>query len=583
MRNVKDPRQGTLIDVFQGVIGKTGLRLIAEGWQGVFRHIILQELPVLRLGADLDEFLGRPSAELHAMCGLLLIREFRDWTVPEAHQAIVLHSDVQYALNLEPGYDISQRTLERYLARLQEDDGLAAELMRLVTDRLVRQMELNVSKQRLDSTHVYSDMASFGRTRLMGVAVKRFLAQVLRHHPADYAALPDEFRSRYEQSAQRLFGESKTTEARRQNQQQAAEDLQWIVGQFANHVVIQEWPTYLQLVKLFHQQCEVIEERIVVRKQTGGDVIQNPSDPDATYSGCKGQGYQVQLSETCHPDNEQQLILAALPQTAVEQDAQAMQPVLDDLSERGHLPNTMACDCGYGSDDNVQAAQALEVTLISPVPGGAEFDANAVGIEQFVMDPETHTVIACPAGHAPLKSTYNADSDRVAVTMPLVLCAGCPLAALCPAVMKKTSAKVYFTMNEHRAGQRRRHEQTSEFRTAYAPRAGIESTNSGLKRREGMGQLRVRGKPAVNAAILLKVAGWNILRASEAQKVRAYVREKMAREGRGRSLPGTWGLCVASWRTLRMTWTTLRREIPLPSRQPARPTFVTGIEAASAA
>ena len=28
------------------------------------------------------------------------------------------------------------------------------------------------------------------------------------------------------------------------------------------------------------------------------DSLQNPSDPDATYSGHKGQGYQVQIMET---------------------------------------------------------------------------------------------------------------------------------------------------------------------------------------------------------------------------------------------------------------------------------------------
>ena len=44
-------------------------------------------------------------------------------------------------------------------------------------------------------------------------------------------------------------------------------------------------------------------------------------------------------------------------------------------------------------------------------------------------------------------------------------------------------------------------------------RSGIESTNSLLKRVTGLGRLRVRGRRAVFASILLKVAGWNLLRA----------------------------------------------------------------------
>ena len=36
----------------------------------------------------------------------------------------------------------------------------------------------------------------------------------------------------------------------------------------------------------------------------------NPSDPDATYDGHKGNGYQVQLAETCGEDNDVQPSIA---------------------------------------------------------------------------------------------------------------------------------------------------------------------------------------------------------------------------------------------------------------------------------
>lgn len=432
-----------------------------------------------------------------------------------------------------------------------EDSELAADLLTRVTDRLVSVLELDISRQRLDSTHVFSDMASFGRTRMMGVAVKRFLVQVRRRLPDDYACLPEEFRARYEQTVGRLFGDTKTPEARQRNRQQAAEDLQWIIERFAAQDVIPTWPIYQQLVTIFQQQCEVVEERIEVRKQTGGAVIQNPSDPDATYSGHKGLGYQIQLSETCHPDNEQQLIIAALPQTAVENDAQAVQPVMDDLEARGHDVETLLADCGYGGDDNVQAAAARNIILVSPVPGGAQFDPEAIGPEHFQWDPELQTVTACPAGHAPERSVYNVESDRVAVTMSLEVCAGCPLLGRCPIKPKSKSAKIYFEMSEHRAGTRRQEQQTEAFRTAYAARAGIESTNSGLKRRMGLGRLRVRGQPAVATALLLKIAGWNIARASQTQKMRDYVWRQMLQEG-GRGLARDFGALWAS------TWSSLQ-------------------------
>ena len=36
--------------------------------------------------------------------------------------------------------------------------------------------------------------------------------------------------------------------------------------------------------------------------------LQSPHDPDVTYSGHKGKGYEVQVAETCHEENATQLI-----------------------------------------------------------------------------------------------------------------------------------------------------------------------------------------------------------------------------------------------------------------------------------
>jgi hypothetical protein len=71
-------------------------------------------------------------------------------------------------------------------------------------------------------------------------------------------------------------------------------------------------------------------------------------------------------------------------------------------------------------------------------------------------------------------------------------------------------------------------EQTPVFKERYAPRAGIESTNSGLKNRLGLGRLPVRGRGSVFRVLLHKVAGWNVLRAAASQTLRAWVRTRVA-------------------------------------------------------
>ena len=143
----------------------------------MFRHIILELMPIDTVSGHFDVQMGRPTKELYSMVVLLLLMEFKNWTKEDALDASSFHMDIHYALNLEPvTHDISLRTLERYIDLFKKDE-LAKTIMADVTVRLVDPLEIKIDKQRLDSTHIFSDMASFGRTRLMGVAIKRFLMQ----------------------------------------------------------------------------------------------------------------------------------------------------------------------------------------------------------------------------------------------------------------------------------------------------------------------------------------------------------------------------------------------------------------------
>ncbi|MFG0261948.1 MAG: hypothetical protein ACF788_06125 [Novipirellula sp. JB048] len=48
--------------------------------------------------------------------------------------------------------------------------------------RLLSKLEVSVKKQRLDSPHVLSDMATIGRAQMIGVTLRGFFAKVDRHH-----------------------------------------------------------------------------------------------------------------------------------------------------------------------------------------------------------------------------------------------------------------------------------------------------------------------------------------------------------------------------------------------------------------
>ena len=432
MQRMVNPRQTRLFDPYEPVLTAANRHWLEENWPGVFRHVILELMPVDALREHFHPDWGRPTRELYSMAGLLLLLEFRNWTKEQAVEAYCFHTEVQYALNLEPqGHDLSVRTLERYQAYFAQD-GLAPRVMHDVTTRLVEVLGTKIDQQRLDSTHVFSDMAQLGRTRLLGVALKRFLTQIQRHDPAAYANLPAALRQRYAPSEHLLFGDiAKDRASRRLLRQQVAEDLHQVLRQFADQPTHAKRSSYQAMERIFQEQCEVQEQKVTVKDQTGNTVMQNPSDPEASYDGHKGPGYQVQIAETCSPDNEVQLITSALPQTASVPDEEAVAPVLADLKASRLLPKELLGDMHYPSEENIQLAESYGVELVGPVPGAAPAQRpDDLTIDDFVIDEKTEQVTCCPDGHAPERSVHHPASRRTHTTMAAVHCEHCAYRAV---------------------------------------------------------------------------------------------------------------------------------------------------------
>jgi len=295
MRYSIDPRQKVLFDPAEAMFSPMAIKYMRQDWPGLFRTQILHLMPVGKLAEHFHPTMGQPTKELYSMAGAIFLKEFFNLTIEKLVRRYLTSSDWQYALNVSPiTASMSHATVERYTKLFVEDD-ITADVFHRVTSALIEALELDVSRQRLDSTHVFSDMATFGRSKLMGVTIKRFLTQLKRHHLEAYDALPEEFTSRYAMSQSKLFGDFKG--GRKMLRQTVAEDLLLMVNRFADEVDITGQTSYQAMVRVLHEQCEVSEDKtaVEVEDKTGGNVMQNPSDSDATYDGHKGPGYQVQI------------------------------------------------------------------------------------------------------------------------------------------------------------------------------------------------------------------------------------------------------------------------------------------------
>jgi len=524
-----------LIDVDLAPYSDVAIRRLQESWAGIFRDCILELMPVGTVEQHFHEFLGRPTKELYSMCGLVFLMDFRDWTAEEAADAYMFDGRVQFALNLgRDRLSMTSRTVERYRALFRKDDCAAA-VMELVTKRLVELLGTSVDLQRLDSTHIFSNMAMYGRTRLMKTVVKRFLTQLKRHEEDLFGGLDADLRRRYEK---RDWDFGTGGGAAGLVREQIARDMLTLIALFEKVPSVAGRTTFKDLVRCFGEQCELVEGTVTLRKKTGSDALNNPADPDATYDGHKGAGYQVQVSETCGAENDTQLILVAVPQTACEQDNDAVELVLDELERTGNTPATLLADTGYGSDANHQMSAARGVDLVAPVNCGGR-SPDRLAIDDFELAGD-NTVKCCPVGQVPLEARYDAEKGKGCASFSGGTCSTCENFGRCPVQVHGQRARIKYTAAQLRLARRKAYLATLEGAGLYAWRSGIEGTFSRGKSVAGLGRLRVRGKSAVSMAILLKLAGINILRALGSGSMRKRLAEafRKARSRARRQAPG---------------------------------------------
>lgn len=278
--------------------------------------------------------------------------------------------------------------------------------------------------------------------------------------------------------------------------------------------------SYKLLIRVFHEHCSVANEQVSVKpaKEVSAASLQNPSDVDASYDGHKGQGYQVQIMETYSQEkpeaDSQQPSLQLITYVEVEpahcHDSNAVAPALDDVEQRNLLPEELAADTLYGSQENIDNAKELQVNLVAPVPG----KKPAHNLSAFSLDETTHEINCCPANHEPNTIKHN-NKGSISCVWDKELCQHCRLRSECCVKESKKGYLLRYTPKEAEVTIRRQYEQSNEFKDKYRYRSGIEASISRFIHMTGARRLRYRGFKRVDYAARLKALGINIFRTAD--------------------------------------------------------------------
>ncbi len=529
----KDHKTINMFDPYD-YLGPKRRELLDTSWAKLFRYEVLPNLPIEILVTAYNDSLGRPTKELYAMMGVMLIQQMEDLTDEEATTQFAFNTLWRYALNITGEADSSCYicpksfwTMRNILSQpLLDKNGKPLPktgndlIFEMVTGSLAKAFSVDVTKQRLDSTHIYSNMRHFGRIGLFTAAIRKFLVNLKRHHKDLFVALGKDVTDRYlgHKSAS-VFSLVKPSESAK-TLEVVAGDLFTLIEGFKDRDAVVAMSTYQLLVRILKEQCVVTEDvetktrNVQVKKNTDvpSDSLQNPSDPDATYDAHKGKGYQVQIMETFSDDKDKAsliLITHGKVESAHVSDAHALLPALADCLARNLAPEIILADTLYGGDDNVETAKVLGVEVIAPVMGRSS--KKELTLSDFTLS-EDGELLACPRGQVPVAIKPINNMQRALFNRET--CGVCPFNEQCPVKLTKKQSYLEYNDKAIRLAKRRALEKTAEFNDRYRHRSGIEGTNSYCKRRTGLGHLRVRGLRAVSFAVTMKLTGINILRAS---------------------------------------------------------------------
>jgi len=164
--------------------------------------------------------------------------------------------------------------------------------------------------------------------------------------------------------------------------------------------------------RVFHEQYEVVKGKPLLRpkEEISAKSVQNHNDPDADYrkkGDHKTKGYSVNITETCHDDEEQadkpNLIVNVQVEPASAADNDFLQDAVNDIREHvtGNEIEKFYADGAYQSPGNREFAEKNDIEFITGGLQGrsSKYDLQMKDDELIVTDLETAQIIpACKTG-----------------------------------------------------------------------------------------------------------------------------------------------------------------------------------------
>ena len=180
-------------------------RRLEGSWAQVFRNQALPLIDEERFAPMYCADNGRPNRAVQTVLGVHILKEMFNLTDQEAleqlefnpsassGQALLWHHAL--GLDMEETH-LPQKALHNFRVRLMRHDG-GRLVFQETTDRIIQALGIGTGRQRLDSTHIMSNIATLTRLGLFCETMRLFLRAVGREHPELRRVVPEGLGGRY--------------------------------------------------------------------------------------------------------------------------------------------------------------------------------------------------------------------------------------------------------------------------------------------------------------------------------------------------------------------------------------------------
>jgi hypothetical protein len=494
---------------------------LAESWSGVFYREFfcrIDERVFAVLYADLP---SRPNVPVNVLLGLEALKAGFGWSDEELHDHFTFDVQVRYALGyhqLGEG-EFELRTLYNFRQRVvkhlnETGENLIEKAFEQVTDEQVQAYQLKTGKLRMDSTQMASNICETTRLRLLVEVLQRTHRMLDEADQEHYAEAFEPFlKGRAGQYAYRVKpGESGVHLER--------------IGLLMHQLVVElaekyaEERSYRLLKRVFSEHFVLKGKdslRPKERPELSASSLQSPDDEQASYRQKGGKdyvGYVANVTETCDPQNDLQLVTKVQVEPNTREDARMLEEALPDLKERLEV-DELHTDGGYSSEGVDELMAEMKIDQIQTAIKGVKPDPDTLRLEDFEWEiseqgkPES---VTCPNG-VKAQVIAGRSQERYLAYFNLDKCEGCPFAADCPAKPLKRRPKRALRFSAQQQHVARRRQLSAQARASgHNLRAAVEATVRSVKHPFRNGKVPVRGQPRMSMMVIASAAMTNVRR-----------------------------------------------------------------------